>query len=354
MAPGEGVTRVPSRQDYLSFLRKELRLPRRRRPEGPLVYDLFAGCGGLALGFEAAGFRTVGFEMLPDACATYRKNLRGECHQTVLHPGQDLGPAPDVIVGGPPCQPFSVNGHQNGHADERDGFPAFLSAVERYAPRLAIFENVRGMLYRNKGYLGRIVDRLESFGYMAEPPRLLNALHYGVPQNRERLFVVAHRGTWRFPAHAELDHYFTAGEALGESAGQWNDESKFLTGSMDRYVARYERASKCTRPRDLYLDEPSRTVTCRNLCAATGDMLRLRLPDGRRRRLAVREGARLQGFPDWFVFAGTEEQQFYQIGNAVPPLLAKALARAVLSSLKRSHRVIGAGVGPLASRLVTV
>lgn len=324
---------MPSQRDYLSFLRTELRLPRRRGPEGPVVYDLFAGCGGLALGFEAAGFRTVGFEMLPDACATYRKNLRGECHQTVLHPGQDLGPAPDVIVGGPPCQPFSVNGHQNGHADERDGFPAFLSAVERYAPRLAIFENVRGMLYRNKAYLGRIVDRLESFGYVVESPRLLNALHYGVPQNRERLFVVAHRGTWRFPAHAELDHYFTAGEALGEFAQQWDERSKFLTPSMDDYVARYEKASKCIRPRDLHLSEPSRTVTCRNLNGATGDMLRVKLADGRRRRLTVREGARLQSFPDSFEFVGSEGSQFNQVGNAVPPLLGKAIAKAVMMSL---------------------
>lgn len=324
---------MPIQQDYPSFLHKELKLPRRRSPEGPLVYDLFAGCGGLALGFEAAGFRTVGFEMLADACDTYRNNLRGECHQVVLHPGKDLGPAPDVIVGGPPCQPFSVNGHQNGHEDERDGFPTFLSAVERYMPRLAIFENVRGMLYRNKAYLARIVERLDGFGYIVERPRLLNALRYGVPQNRERLFVIAHRGTWRFPPHLELDHYFTAGEALDELAGQWDARSKFLTPSMDAYVARYEKASKCIRPRDLHLNEPSRTVTCRNLNGATGDMLRVKLADGRRRRLTVREGARLQSFPDWFKFAGSEGSQFNQVGNAVPPLLGKAIAKAVLMSL---------------------
>ncbi|MGB3403559.1 MAG: DNA cytosine methyltransferase [Microcoleaceae cyanobacterium] len=98
---------------------------------------------------------------------------------------------------------------------------------------------------------------------------------------------------------------------------------------MDQYIKKYEKASKCIRPRDLHLDRPSRTVTCRNLSGATGDMLRIRLPDGRRRRLTVKEGARLQSFPDWFQFQGSEDSQFNQIGNAVPPLLAKALASSV-------------------------
>jgi DNA (cytosine-5)-methyltransferase 1 len=96
---------------------------------------------------------------------------------------------------------------------------------------------------------------------------------------------------------------------------------------MDAYVAKYEAASKCRRPRDLNLDHPSRTLTCRNLSGATGDMMRIRLEDGRRRRLDVREAARLQAFPDWFKFKGTTASQFRQIGNAVPPLLSLALAK---------------------------
>ncbi|HLL90840.1 MAG TPA: DNA cytosine methyltransferase [Tepidisphaeraceae bacterium] len=336
---------MKSRPDYHEFLERELKLPSRPRRGAPVVYDLFAGCGGLALGFEASGFHTVGFEMLPDACMTYRQNLHGPCNATVLRPGSDLGAAPDVIVGGPPCQPFSVNGHQNGHADDRDGFPAYLSAVERYRPKVAICENVRGMLYRNRDYLAGIVRRLESFGYMVEEPRVLNAVQYGVPQNRQRLFVVAHRGRWAWPDPVTAQPN-TAGEALGSLATRWDAGSKFLTPSMDGYVARYERASKCVRPRDLHLGEPSRTVTCRNLCGATGDMLRVRLPDGRRRRLTVREGARLQSFPDWFEFCGTEDQQFAQIGNAVPPLLARAIAgsvRTCLDGRRRNRQRITAG-----------
>jgi DNA (cytosine-5)-methyltransferase 1 len=321
------------RPEYSTYIEKQLKLPGRSRGNAPLAFDLFAGCGGLGLGLEAAGFQTVGFELLPDACMTYRANLRGPCHEVFLDENTDLGQKPDLIIGGPPCQPFSVNGHQNGRADIRDGFPAYLSAVERYLPRLAIFENVRGMLFRNKEYLSKIVQRLKSFGYTVEEPRILNAVDFGVPQNRQRLFVVAHRGAWVWPQPVTAHAAYTAGDALGDLASDWDDCSKFLTPSMEDYVARYERASKCIRPRDLHLDLPSRTVTCRNLCGATGDMLRVRLPDGRRRRLTVREGARLQSFPDWFEFCGPESSQFNQVGNAVPPLLGKSIARSAMRYL---------------------
>src|SRR5579885_396992 len=254
---------------YEHLLARELPPPAEKG--GPVALDLFAGCGGLALGFEAAGFLTSGFEMDEDCCATYRHNLRSPCHQVRLAPGRELTEGADVIIGGPPCQPFSVNGHQNGNNDERDGFPAFLWAVERYRPRLALFENVRGMLYQNRPYFDRIVERLEALGFKVEW-QLLNAVDYGVPQNRERLFVVAHKGVFDFPEPTHRGQPVTAGEALGDLARTIPDGAKFLTPSMDAYVARYEKASKCIRPRDLHLDQPSRTVTCRNLNGATGDM----------------------------------------------------------------------------------
>jgi len=306
------------------------------RPAGRYkVLDLFAGCGGLGLGFEAQGFDTTGFEVGADPAATYRSNLHGECHEVFLEPGTDL-PDADVIIGGPPCQPFSVGGNQLGLDDARDGFPAFVGAVEAIGPELWLFENVRGMMYRNKWYFDEVVERLRGIGYVVEA-RLVNAKHYGVPQNRERLFVVGHRGEFNWPVGSK--RFVTAGQALGELAHQIPEDAKFLTPSMDAYVARYEVASKCSRPRDLHLDRPARTLTCRNLAGATGDMHRVRLPDGRRRRLTVREAARLQSFPDWFEFRGGEISQYNQIGNAVPPLLSYQFGGAVREYLGSDHRL---------------
>lgn len=301
----------------------------------PVVLDLFAGCGGLALGFEARGFETAGFEMEEDACATYRKNLKGTCECVKLTKTTDL-PQAKVIIGGPPCQPFSVGGHQMGLKDSRDGFPIFISAVQRLQPELWMFENVRGILYSNRWYFDEVLASLAALNYIVEV-RLLNAVNFGVPQNRERVIVVGHRGEFKFPE--ESTARVTAGEALGEMFQDVPVDSKFLTKSMDEYVAKYERASFCVRPRDLHPELPARTLTCRNLAGATGDMQRIRLPDGRRRRLTLREAARLQSFPDWFEFCGGETSKYNQCGNAVPPLLSWNLAGAVRAYLLSSKRL---------------
>jgi DNA (cytosine-5)-methyltransferase 1 len=110
----------------------------------PLVVDLFAGCGGMSLGFEAQGFPTVGFEINRDACDSYSNNLLGECLAIELTTKTTL-PHCGLLIGGPPCQPFSVGGKQQGLTDARDGFPIFIAAVEQCQPALFIIENVRGL-----------------------------------------------------------------------------------------------------------------------------------------------------------------------------------------------------------------
>ena len=156
---------------------------------------------------------------------------------------------------------------------------------------------------------------------------------YGIPQKRERVFVVGHKGGFKFPK--ELQARFTVGDALGPMAHQAPKDGRYLTKSMDEYVAIYEAKSKCKKPRDLFLDKPSRTVTCWNIAKASSDMLRLKMPDGRRRMLSVREAARLQGFPDWFEFSGNPTEQYYQIGNAVPPLFSKLMAQSIIKYLEK-------------------
>ncbi len=296
-----------------------------RITERETVLDLFAGCGGLSLGFEAVGYKTLGFEMDVSASETYSANLIGNCLSIKL----DLDfqyPNADIIIGGPPCQPFSVGGHQKGIEDSRDGFPIFIDAIRKVRPKVFMFENVRGLLYANKWYFDLVIKELLKLGYLINY-KLLNAVNYGVPQNRERLFVFGHRSKFVFPQphHQKV----TVAEAIGDSMKSAPPDSKYLTASMDRYVAKYEKASDCINPRDLYPDKPARTLTCRNLAGATGDMQRVRLEDGRRRRLLPKEAARLQSFPDWFIFSGNETSVFNQIGNAVPPLVAYQLAQAL-------------------------
>jgi DNA (cytosine-5)-methyltransferase 1 len=309
------------------------------------VLDLFAGCGGLSLGFESVGFQTVGYEMDLKATETYNFNLRGKCIAKKLTEKTEYKDLFDVVTGGPPCQPFSVGGHQKGIDDERNGFPSFINAIRQVKPKIWLFENVRGMLYSNKWYLDEVIETLQNEGYCIEY-KLLNAVNYGIPQNRERVFVIGHKGKFNFPK-PETEKV-SAGEAINDLIETIQDESKILTASMDRYVANYEKASSCINPRDLYLHKPARTLTCRNIAASTGDMQRVKLKDGRRRRISIKEAARLQSFPDWFEFIGSETQQYYQIGNAVPPLLAWHIANSIKNYLlsdsepqefekKRSH-----------------
>lgn len=301
--------------------------------EEAMVLDLFAGCGGLSLGFEAAGFETIGFEMIPEAVDTYNHNMIGKCHCTRLSKGFKFPESEriKIVVGGPPCQPFSRFGNQKGIEDSRDGFPIFLEAIASIQPEVFLFENVANMLGRHKWYFNMIFDALEELGYLVEY-RLLNAVNYGVPQRRERVICIGHRSSFSFPK-TELK-FRTVKDMIGDTMSDEHPLDKILTPRQDEYIAEYERKSHCVNPRDLNPDKPARTITCRNLAGATSDMQRVRLNDGRRRRLTVREAARLQTFPDWFEFSGSESKQYNQIGNAVPPLLSYKLALDIKETLR--------------------
>jgi len=317
---------------WIQQVNESLRKPLNKRQER--VLDLFAGCGGLALGFQAVGFETYGFEANLACVKTYRLNLNSKCVCKYLTQ-ETKYPQAEIVIGSPPCQPFSIAGKQKGLEDSRDGLPAFIAAVEQLSPYIFLFENVRGLLYRNRWYFEEVKSKLGELGYIVEA-QLLNAKHYGVPQNRERVIVVGHRGCFKFPT--PQTKVISSGEALGSMFEEVPEYAKWLTPSMDAYIVKYEAASRCKNPRDLHYDRPARTLTCRNLAGATGDMHRIRLPDGRRRRITVREAARLQSFPDWFEFIGSETDKYYQIGNAVPPLFAKALAQSIIDYLDKGEK----------------
>ena len=318
--------------NWIDYINSTLVIPEQHKYT---AIDLFAGCGGLSLGFEAAGIKTTGYEMVDDCCNTYESNLQSKCIKEFITAESEF-PQADVLIGGPPCQPFSRSGNQLGKDDKRNGFPAFIAAVRKLKPQIWVFENVKGLPESMPEYYESVLAELKGLGYQVEP-HAVRMVKYGVPQTRERLVVVGHLGGFIFPG--EKSRKVTSGEALGELAFQIPEDAVFLTKSQDEYIARYEAKSQCINPRDMHLDKPARTLTCRNLAGGTSDMQRIKLPDGRRRRITVREAARLQSFPDWFQFTGSRDSQFTQIGNAVPPLFAFALASSVVNYLdERKNR----------------
>lgn len=360
------------------------------------VLDLFAGCGGLSLGLESAGFHTVAAnELEPVFCATFALNHPGAevIPGSILDPGVferivAAGKGADVVAGGPPCQGFSTVGKKD-EADPRNRlFQAFLAAVDSIRPKLVLFENVAGFkrLYQGRAF-DALVEALDRMGYASES-RVLNAASFGAPQIRERTIVVAWaRGfaqTFRFPeeTHAPAADLFgrkpfvTMGEALGDlplvrmgeasraySAHPMNEFQMLMRDQAEDALNEHEGPNHGPhlmsvlatvppggsiqdvplelRPNGYFLntyarlwwDRPATTIT-RNLGTPSSSRCIHPFAD---RGLTTREGARLQTFPDRFVFTGSRSSKNLQIGNAVPPLLGRALGQAMRAFLDAQY-----------------
>ena len=317
-----------ARRGWVKFLNSRLRRQSNLRIQ---VVDLFSGGGGFSLGFWAAGFEVLGVDCNPDAVKTYSRNL-GNASCRDLNDVMELSEA-DVLIAGPPCQPWSRAGKRLGAQDDRDGLGITLRLVKAAEPIALILENVPDIAREGKRqHLDDFKASLSSLGYKVSE-HLLNAADYGVPQNRRRVFVMAMIGDKSVEAPEPMSLTTSVGQAIPAWCLSAGNGSQMVSDSMNAYIERYERASGCRIPRDLHLDRPARTLTVRNLCGATGDMLRLRLPSGLRRTLTIQEAARLQSFPDWYTFRGSERSRFEQIGNAVPPLLSFAVACKLKESL---------------------
>ena len=278
---------------------------------GLKVLDLFCGAGGLSLGFWACGFEVFGIDKNPDAVRTYTRNL-GEAECAELHDGIAL-PDVDVLVAGPPCQPWSRAGKRLGELDKRDGLAVVAGAAREIGPVAVVVENVPDLARRGRRqHLDDFKAQLGDLGYTVAE-HVLNAADFGVPQNRYRVFVTAMLGDSPLPAPEPESRLVSVREAIPRTCGHPATGARFLSESMRTYIDRYERASGCRTPRDLHLDRPARTLTVRNLSGATGDMMRLLLRDGQRRMLTTHEAARLQSFPDWYKFHGSSRSRFEQI-----------------------------------------
>lgn len=330
------------------------------------VISMFSGCGGKDLGFERAGFKIVWANDIDNsACDTYEKNI-GEIDRRDIH---DIDvkeiPDADVLVAGFPCQAFSNAGNRKGVEDERGTlYKECLRVILDKRPKAVVFENVRGILSikakNGKLLIDEIKDILESkkYGYSVTW-KLVNASDYGVPQNRLRVFIVGidkkYKTKYIFPRAIEKTDELKLKNILNIPSNAKNQEHKEFTSQIMRFIhfikeggswkdIPYEMLpSKLKRIRDNikeyrspnFYRRFSRNEICGTITAtATPENCGIIHPT-ENRRYTLRECARIQSFPDSFVFYPSVVSAGYRIiGNAVPPNLAFHIAKNLKELLK--------------------
>lgn len=307
--------------------------------------EVCAGAGGQALGLHMAGFDHLALvEMDRHACETLRLNgdrmgWSGRVHEADLnHWVPDFEPGTVTLVaGGVPCPPFSVAGKQLGPDDDRDLFPALLNLVRRLQPRAVQVENVKGLLSSKFAtYRASVEAELLGMGYVAQW-RLLNACDYGVPQLRPRTILVALRPDdmqhFKWPAPNQLPAP-TVGEALLEtmSAEGW-EHAEAWAQNADSIAPTLVGGSKKHGGPDL---GPTRARMAWAGLGVNGLGLGNSVPGPGfvgDPKLTVRQAAILQGFPEWWLFAGGKTASYRQVGNAFPPPVAHAVGSAIVEAL---------------------
>lgn len=348
--------------------------------------DLFCGCGGLSEGFKLAGYDIVGgVDFNSAAIKTYNLNFGygiGVCcdlltmdKDRIFETFGDISKV-DVIIGGPPCQGFSsANRYKTETSDPRNKlFFEFVKFVDMAKPKAVVIENVSGIVTKDNGYAKDRIEEIFSKRGYSVVHQILNASEYGVPQKRKRnFFVMLKHGAFSFETIKKASHIPTVLEAIGELYNFESNEkgSIFLNEKPDTKFREYLRAAnnevknhevrypaKKVQDRIAYVpqggnwkdvpaglwpttrnnrqssaykrlseNEPSVTIDTGNNHSNYFHPLYNRIP-------TVREAARLQSFPDSFEILGNRSEQYRQIGNAVPPLLAKAIAMALKEVLK--------------------
>lgn len=307
--------------------------------------ELFAGAGGLALGLEQAGIKTVEYVEFDKACCETLKSNRPNWN-VICDDIHNVGFTQyrgkiDIVTGGFPCQAFSFAGKKLGFEDTRGTlFHEFARCVQEVRPKMFLAENVRGLVFHDNGRtLTTIISVLESLGYHTQQ-KIMNACYYGVGQKRERIVIVGIRDDldihfdypvanekWTTLREALKDCPPSIGESYSEkkrkvldlvpAGGCWVDLPEDVA---KEYMGKsyYSGGGRRGMARRISWDEPSLTLTCSPSQKQTE-----RCHPDETRPFTVREYARIQSFPDNWTFSGGITDQYKQIGNAVPVEMAR-------------------------------
>lgn len=339
------------------------------------VLDLFCGCGGLSLGFEMAGFDVkLAIDNWEDALVTYRRNHKGgktlNADLLNLNPKdveQEIGIHDiDVIIGGPPCQGFSVAGKRIIDDDRNKLYKSFVRFVEHYQPKAFVMENVPNILSIGGGAVkDAILSDFSTLGYTVTY-KVLIASDYGVPQNRKRAIFVGLREKkeFEFP-QKQIEKPVTTFEALSDlPEGSIVDGSTYPSEPLSDYQAFCRKESDKLYNHQIteHIAETKRIIAMvpdggnyKNLPEEMWSLRKVHIAWTRmnsqkpcftidtghfhhfhykyNRVPTVRESARIQSFPDSFIFIGGKGSQLRQVGNAVPPLMSKAIAEQLKQSI---------------------
>lgn len=353
----------------------------------PKVIDLFAGVGGLSLGFEMRGFDVV-------LANEYDKSIADAYQENHKHTKMIVGDITsldlqrtfhgykgkvDVVIGGPPCQGFSQKGQRKTIHDERNFlFKYYVKVVKLVEPRYFVMENVPNLLTAENGYFCKEIEELfQSIGYSLEKG-VLNASDYGVPQNRRRAVIIGKKGGKAPDLPKPKNVSITTWDAISDLAylesGEGSEVQEYKNKPQSEYQKLLRGASEflynhvATKHSELALkrlamippnsgkevlpkehltksiysgtwtrmrkDEISVTITTRFDTPSSGKFTHPYLD----RAITVREAARIQSFPDSFRFIGNKGSQMKQVGNAVPPLLAAAIAEVIMNDMKEDEQ----------------
>ena len=307
---------------------------------------LFAGCGGLDLGFKNSGFNIVwANDNNPKVKDTYEYNHKGTeliIKSLVNIKSEDI-PECDVIIGGPPCQSWSLAGAMKGKEDSRGQlFYEYVRVIKDKKPKAFVAENVKGIVSKaHIGSFNEIVEMFKEAGYTVTY-KLVNAKNYGVPQDRERVFIVGIRSdlgvSYEFPKETnDKSNYVTLEDAIGDLR---NKPGKWMEGSFSPiFMSRNRRREWNEVAFTVQASGRQTQIHPDSSCMKKVDKDKWEFCEEDKivRRMSVRECARIQTFPDDFEFLGENINEHYKmIGNAVPVRLAEAVAAKLKECLEKS------------------